>query len=196
MLDYHYIKTQAYKLIISLNAKDIPIDPLKINLPHIYITSFQNYCKITGISILDLTLNNKLKDGYIVYCNNIKVILYDENKYEPRIRFTLYHEIGHSILKHKEHNADNEADANFFAAQLLIPDVIVKEIIKRGYKLTVKDISKIFQVSEPCASICDEYLQKYLYKHPNEYDEDVLQLFENFLDMNFPDINPCQQSFL
>ena len=39
--------------------------------------------------------------------------------------------------------------------------------IKRGYKLTVKDISKIFQVSESCASICDEYLQKYLYNSPS-----------------------------
>lgn len=195
MLDYYNIKSKAYEFIISLNATDIPIDPLKITLPNIYITSFQNYSKMTGVSISDLTLNNKFKDGYIIYYNNIKIILYDEEKYEPRKRFTLYHEIGHSILRHKQHNAENEAEANFFAAQLLIPDVIIKEIIKRGYKLTIKDIMSIFGVSDQCASIRDEYLKKYFDKHPNEYDDAILLLFNSFLNINYPDRRPRQESF-
>lgn len=195
MLDYYHVKSKAYELLISLNASDIPIDPFKIILPNICITSFQNYSKITGVSISDLTLNNKFRDGYIVYCNDIKIILYDEEKYEPRIRFTLCHEIGHSVLRHKHHNSDNEAEANFFASQLLIPDVIIKEIIKRGYKLTVKEIMNIFQVSDQCASIRDEYLKNYFEKHLNEYDDVVLLLFGDYLNANYPDKRPRQESF-
>ena len=195
MMDYYYIKSKAYELIMTLNVTDIPINPLKITLPNIYIVSFQNYSSATGVSIKDLTLNNKFQDGYIIYHNNIKIILYDEEKYEPRKRFTLYHEIGHSILKHRQHNPENEAEANFFAAQLLIPDVIIKEIIKRGYSLTTKDIMNIFQVSDQCASIRDEYLKKYFDKHSNEYDDAILILFNDFLNINFPDRRPRQESF-
>ena len=77
---------------------------------------------------------------------------------------------------------------------MLVPDVIIKEIVKRGYKLTVKDIVSIFHVSDKCATIRDEYLKKYFDKHPNEYDDAILLLFNNFLDINFPDRRPRQET--
>lgn len=44
------------------------------------------------------------------------------------MRFTLLHEFGHIVLKHNDQSENNEKEANFFAAQCIIPNALLKEI--------------------------------------------------------------------
>lgn len=96
--------------------------------------------------------------GYAIYVN--------ANHAEVRRRFTIAHEIGHYVLHDSligdgitddalyRSNLSNaiEAQANRFAADLLMPRPLIKHAIASGIN-TVKALAKHFEVSETAMSI-------------------------------------------
>jgi Zn-dependent peptidase ImmA (M78 family) len=95
------------------------------------------------------------------------VIFVDEDEPAVRQRFTAAHELGHFVL-HKDSvghkNEDNyllrsegmssrqEAEANRFAAALLMPFDLIEDAMSKGIT-TPKELAKHFQVSEIAMSI-------------------------------------------
>lgn len=78
---------------------------------------------------------------------NQHLILYNEQKPEQTIRFTLAHELGHILLGHTKDDEKEKKEANCFARNLLCPLPIVD-----GFHLnTAKDYEDCFEISEPMA---------------------------------------------
>ena len=86
------------------------------------------------------------------------IIFYNKAKTGNHIRFSCCHELGHYILGHKM-NLDPQSDlykkqeieTNYFAAQLLMPEQILIECIKRGKSITPDFLINNFKVSSLAA---------------------------------------------
>ncbi len=176
----------AYEIIIKQNCNTLPLDPLTFKIDNVILMSFQEYSEKTGISVDTLTRNGKLKDGYTMSKDGLSVIFYDAATYEPRQRFTRFHEIGHVVLNHNQQCEKNESEANFFAAQCILPNALLKEIKARGYTITKDLLVQTFNVSDQVALYRLDYLKDYPDLHKNEYDDIIVELFKSYLDSHFP----------
>lgn len=105
--------------------------------------------------------------------------MYDENRYSQRMRFTILHELGHVCLGHTRHGKQEELEANFFAAQMLIPDAIINQFIKKGYHINAGCLMSAFYVSNECACNKIESIRNNLQK--NKLDKDICRSFNHFL---------------
>lgn len=96
--------------------------------------------------------------------SNSNTMYVNANEPEKRQNFTIAHELGHYILKHTElpdynmlyrnaslsgnNNSNLEKEANCFAANLLVPDSFLKNIIKRYPDITDSQLGNLFSVSD------------------------------------------------
>jgi len=86
------------------------------------------------------------------------IIFYNQDEPKYRVRFSIIHEFAHHIFGHKMNLKPNdslygkqELEANCFAAQILMPEQILRECTKRGKNLTADFIQKSFGVSKEAA---------------------------------------------
>lgn len=133
-----------------------PLDPIEIiqknNWTLIPYTDFHD-------DLMDIS-----EDGFTYYLNGKFFIYYNRMKPANRIRFTLFHEIGHIILNHhiefekeKLQNCENEnnlrknnfmeSEANIVARNLMAPAFILRNIYPGNNYL----ISWIFGMSDEAA---------------------------------------------
>lgn len=126
--------------------------------------------------------------GFIYLC-------YNTNTPVGRKRFSLAHELGHYCL---EHNFDSglmasdrqlyekqETEANYFAAQLLMPEQIISTLKGQGINLAVTDIATYFKVSKEAAQKRIDTLNKNKFKLSNEQKmwDDVIRLgYRDFIN--------------
>ncbi|MCL1789261.1 MAG: ImmA/IrrE family metallo-endopeptidase, partial [Oscillospiraceae bacterium] len=69
-----------------------------------------------------------------------------------RMNWTMAHEVGHIMLGHLKDDEEEERQANNFASELLMPELVMLEL-KRGLgrKLGVHEVSRLFDVSQNAA---------------------------------------------
>lgn len=126
-------------------------------------------------------------------------IYYDETKPETHNRFSIAHEWGHYDLKHDFDRARHdeayykktEAEANLFAAQLLMPEQVIDELKKRGNKINAPFIQRTFCVSEQAAEVRMRTLKSFpsflRSCKEQKYDDILIDfVFKKWLDANFP----------
>lgn len=186
-MDHNVITTKAYEAIMFSGLNTLPIDPFKITSAgkyNILVVSYFDFAKLYGAEFLEVS--DKLRDGLALMCGAHHFILYDSEAYEPRKRFTLFHEIGHIILGHKKQGKTEENEADFFAGQLIIPNALLNEIKKRGYSFDEKFMTENFNVSQASASNRMQFIRRYGI-HSNEFDDIIVTQFMNFLNAKFPD---------
>lgn len=101
----------------------------------VYPISWEDICKKLNIKVVEYNLLSsvdkefvmtKTKDGFahiIKYTNGeiLKFICYNSDINWWRIKFTIFHEIGHIVLAHTEHSQLADAEADFFAAYIMVP---------------------------------------------------------------------------
>ena len=152
------------------------------------ISSYQNYAKKTGLSMDEITLGHELEDAFLLkgLRPGLTLILYNKEKYGPRMKHTLWHEIGHVKCDHKKRSEKEEIEAHFFSAHSNAPNVLIKTIAKRGYKIDVRFLMECFGLSEEAAQKKMGYLNKYGFDHSNEYDDIVQMQFANYIDAKYP----------
>ncbi len=124
------------------------------------------------------------------------IIFYDETKPEPHITFSILHEFGHAILEHDftKKNGENyhryEVETNFFAAQLLMPEQIIREIQKRGKRINSLFLQSTFGVSAQAAEKRIETLAKmnseWRSENEKEFDDVILFRYADFLNKVCP----------
>ena len=181
--------TKAYETLM-LNHLPLPIDPYKIKLKNIkiHITSMQDWSKKYNIPLNLLTQDGLYNEGYnewhikngIVYA----IIFYnDEIESKERKRFTIAHEIGHIVLKHKGFSTINEKEADTFAAQLLLPHCILAELVKRGKNITETYLTEKFGLSKEAAHISKMQVGKKMSAGvENEFEDIILELYKDFIN--------------
>ncbi|MBR7020006.1 MAG: ImmA/IrrE family metallo-endopeptidase [Lachnospiraceae bacterium] len=86
------------------------------------------------------------------------IIFYNDKEAPPRVRFSIIHEFAHYVLHHKPDLSPDdpryktqELEANCFAAQLLMPEQLLRECASRHVQISVSFIKEMFGVSEAAA---------------------------------------------
>jgi Zn-dependent peptidase ImmA (M78 family) len=151
--DYERARKEAYRLLIKNYISAPPIDLEELAESeglHIAVASFKEK-DISGLIDLEKQL--------------ILVNLFDSS---PRQRFTIAHELGHWVLHQDEifknkdivvlfrkNLSDEESDpleqeANYFAANLLVPLMFLNELTLAKSN---KELAEIFDVSESVIAI-------------------------------------------
>ncbi len=104
-----------------------------------------------------------------IYYNDI-----DNNK--TRQRFSIFHEIGHFVLGHKEESELARLEANFFACYAIAP----LPLVWKTNSNSIPKICKKFNVSFECATKIIynfENWQRITKNKLNDYEERLLKLF-------------------
>ena len=124
------------------------------------------------------------------------IIFYNEQEKTERVRFSIGHELGHYLLGHdfnlpKGDQYDRqEVETNFFAAQLLMPEQILREFQKRGAVINRQFLMTAFRVSEQAADKRIETLSKTNYewrsRAEKEFDDVILMKFASFMNRVYP----------
>lgn len=97
------------------------------------------------------------ESAVIVKYNGKSIIFYDETKSPEHNKFSLLHELGHEINDHNFTKKDKsvyeryEVEANYFAAQLLMPEQLLREFQRRGIRITCAFLQNNFKVSATAA---------------------------------------------
>ena len=122
-----------------------------------------------------------------------KLLLYNNEEYKPRVIWSILHELGHDNLNHPlnpEQYSNKEIEAHFFAAQILMPEQIILELIRRGEKITSKFLQEKFEVSREAAEKRLKTMSKINWEWRTEeekfFDECIIKKFEAFLNSIHP----------
>jgi len=135
------------RLLQPNNSIALDVKTMTFNLP-IIIDTFQNYAYLTNTPIEKLRLSTGFQDGYTVTNGDTFIILYDDKCAfgEKHINWTLAHEVGHIYLGHETDEQLQEIEAHWFAAELLSPELIIREIVK-SRRLNSFDLQELFNIS-------------------------------------------------
>lgn len=188
LCDWENITSLAYSTLIELNFESFPVPPNKIKCKEAIVSSFQKYARITGTTIEEITCGHELDDAFLLkgLRPGLTMVLYNKDKYDSRIKHTLWHEVGHIKCGHRKHGEQEEVEAHFFAAQANAPNAIIKELAKRGYQISTEFLMECFGLSEKSAQKKMDYLGKYSFNHTNEYDDIILQQFSSYINSKYP----------
>lgn len=112
---------------------------------------------------------------------NQYVIYYNDYAQYERMRWTIFHEIGHIYLGHHDNpddsnSATEEAEANFFAKYAIAPP----PLIAITHCSDASDIANIFCVSAEASEYSYEYYMKWMKYGPRcyaSYERRMLRLF-------------------
>lgn len=177
----------AYSVLTSLKIDQLPVDPLQI-LMRCNNTSIHTYDEaMTLYGMTDRALFKLLymedQDAITVrrlYDNGRSVyeMFYDSHAYPPRMRFTFAHELAHIILGHSREDLVEEAEADYFASQLLAPHPVFVLLTINGYDMSPDGISKTFHISRAAASAS---LARPKHKRNMDRDYSVQELFAPFI---------------
>lgn len=176
--NYKNSRKLASEILILQDSLTFPIDVEKIilNEKKIIFSSYKNYAEKTGINISTLSCNGEFKDAMIInYTDEIKVILYNSDlASKGRILWNKAHELGHIVLKHSRQGETEEIEANTFASQLLLPQCLLKELLRNNLRVTTDYIITKFGLSKAAAKSCMKLVGKKLDNSYDAYYDDII----------------------
>lgn len=147
---------EARKLLLAQNPAAIPVRVERLRLPApVLFDSVESFCRVTNTTVDRLDEGSGcLRDGCTVIARRggrpLYLVLYNEKEKNLRRRsFTLAHEVGHILLGHTQDGDKEEREANAFAAELLMPRALARELRRRlGNPPDVdRELARIFATS-------------------------------------------------
>jgi len=169
--DFIKARNKASEILLLQEDLSFPIDveKIKLNDKKIIFSDYENYAKKVGIKIEELSCNGQFEDAMVIdYKSDLKVILYNSNvKSKARILWSKAHELGHIVLGHTCQGDKEEVEANTFAAQLLLPQCLLKKLFNNHIEVTPTYIMNKFGLSKIAA---EKSLKQIGSKLENEYD--------------------------
>ena len=114
--------------------------------------SIDHYCQITGASLYQFTRRGALRDGCTICVGSRYLVLYNDVVYRSpdRLNWTLAHELGHICNGHGDDGWAEEAEANAFACELLMPEIVIRFLASRQ-RISYLDLQELFHVSGEAA---------------------------------------------
>ena len=114
------------------------------------------------------------RNQYVIYYNDI-------DRDIARIRWSIFHELGHIARGHHDNHDDNlydieEAEANLFAKYAIAPPPLIHVLRIQSWQ----EIVSVFHTSEDAARNCYNYYLKWLNNGPEDYTDFELRLLELF----------------
>lgn len=90
------------------------------------VRSLGRWIEATGSIIVMADLGNQRVDGLSQWASDHPVIIVNSGIPTDRIRWTLAHELGHLVLHRDDATDDMEREANGFAAEFLLPELLIR----------------------------------------------------------------------
>ena len=156
-IDFAFVYTKANEILLT--STTIEVFPFQMGAfikeqSDIRLCTYRKAKEKFGINISAFGSESAVLQEY----GGASIIFYNQNEPEYRVRFSIMHEYAHYYLGH-EMNLEKtdskyqkqEIEANCFAAQILMPEQILRVVSKRGYVISVEYIMKSFGVSEDAA---------------------------------------------
>lgn len=141
-------KKLAVKLLLRQNICSIDTDLFRLDCRgHIIVDSIQHYAQFVHRDPHDF-VGECISECVVFPRRGRHLILYNDWILSSvRKRWSIAHEIGHICCSHTTDGPQQEAQANEFAAELLVPQVVLDEVIRTGLACTVQDVASLFKVS-------------------------------------------------
>ena len=196
-IDFDNITSKAYETLIIQETLFFPLDIFNIKLnKDIIIISFDEMANRSNTNYETI---KELADGADAFKRDygeMTFIIYDNRiKSNGRKRWSIAHEYGHIVLKHKKQCGQNEVEANFFAANLLLPQCVLKELVSKREDITKDYLQNKFSISEEAA---EKYLSRINGRgfdyFKNEYDDIILFKSAEFLQREIKNSRKYQVS--
>ena len=185
--DFYRCAAAAKELLLQQNISSTWIDIRTLRYrKRIFFDSFENYCRVTGMDYAEVSA--ALPDGCTLKKDSAYIVLYhNEERKKDRLNFTLAHEIGHIYLKHQSDGDLEEIEANFFAAELLMPESVLRYLIRQNNGLRAEDLHEWFYVTRMAAEKRLQTLKR-KYDLPSPQDREILRRFLPYLSVEEPPI--------
>ncbi len=178
------VKRYVVEMFEECGITTYPIDPFeiarKLNYVLIPYSELNSYELSKAKEISDDAFSRveysdeRHRNEYVIYYNDI-------GRNIKRIRWSLFHEIGHCYMGHHDHLDDSlyiieEAEANLFAKNSIAPVPLIHVLrLKNGY-----DVAQVFMTSSDAGYYCYSYYQKWLNCGPQEYTDFEIQILRLF----------------
>lgn len=177
----------ASKVLANQTGLTAMVDVTKLKYENnIVIDSIQNFCKITKLDFNTLmrVAHKTIDDGCLIKWDGFNFILYNaKTRSKKRINWTIAHEVGHIYLGHRVDGDQEEVEAHFFAAQLLMPHYTIHMITEHKGNITKDDIRRIFGVSTTAAEKRLQTIDSLTYHIPTLFDDVIwLETKEEIMD--------------
>jgi Zn-dependent peptidase ImmA (M78 family) len=130
----NFVIKQAYKLLINIEVVSLPVDPFAIIESFGWKAYTVTEAETFGVKCPFNLNEDKPAINFKINETGEYIIIYYDEKYLPRLRWTVAHELGHIILGHKNEFPNRlteaeyaiaEIEANLFAEELLMPTKIL-----------------------------------------------------------------------
>jgi Zn-dependent peptidase ImmA (M78 family) len=148
-----YVRQKAQNILEMVGITKPPVDVERI-------------AQVLGFKVVDYDFGNSDVSGMLVIEDDVRAIGVNRQHHANRRRFTIAHELGHFLAGHDDfeqtdfleqrtfyvddsfvsHNP-NEQEANEFAAELLMPEKMLKRDVARGIR-DPKQLAARYEVSE------------------------------------------------
>lgn len=123
------------------------------------------------------------------------IIFYNQNEIPARIKFSMLHEFGHKVNVHEFRVTSDEiygiaeVETNYFTAQVLMPEQILREFQRRGKRIDKYFLMRTFGVSEQAANKRVENLNQITWERSQlekEYDDIILNKYLSWVNSIVP----------
>ena len=182
------ITQKAYELLLMMRPDTFPPDPCALNLPDVFIISYGDYGRSMGISPEKLSLSMRYPDAYCTkeVRPGVCLVLYNEACILPRQRYSIWHEIGHITLGHTRCSVLQEREADFFAAQIMAPDAVIRLLQKGRKSINAQLLCEVFGLSHAAAEAKLRALYDCPQTVPAALENAVKSLFLPYIREQFP----------
>ncbi len=180
---YGRIEEDVVNLHIELDL-ELPVDPYLITRKLGFIV--RRFSEINNTEAFNIfkTGPDESRDGlsyrdpeldtFVIWINDL------DSTYEPRLNFTIMHEIGHIRMGHRGDSPLAEMIANYYAAYALVPSPLPALLDCSSFI----DISDEFNVSVDCAYICSKRCMNWvMYGGPiKPYEQKLIEYYQKKLN--------------
>lgn len=139
---YEQIKRACVDTLKNCNIGTVPIDVKYLLITNgVMLKTYSSYS--SNPRAIEMLMRYSPDAFTIQLSDGRKMVLYNDKMPDARIRFSLTHELGHIVLKHRQESELSEKEADFFASYLLAPPPLIA-----SFKcFTPKELSDRFNVS-------------------------------------------------
>lgn len=175
-MDCNQIRKVAANALITCNIHSFPIDCFAILKQYGFrVYSYLEAPKEEAGALQSMYF---LFSGCILYKQSELNCLQQPEISQPD-RFSLMHELGHHLLRHRNDLPSNEDEANYFASNILAPRIAMYY----AHLKSVNEVGQFFNLSSSAAYYAaqdfSEWCQDVRRNGMHSYDKDLYQHFYN-----------------
>lgn len=197
--NFEMAQNSATNFLLSHNIKSLAFNPKDLNLVSegIIIDTIENYPKLTNQPITCF-IGRNIDDCYVIKSQDYSIILYRENSTvsEEHRTFGIVHELGHIYCGHSSDGQIQEIEANFFAAQVLMPEIVIYYVMYHylNNKLDYTNLMDMFNVSFDAANKRIATFSRKNFWNSSRNDKLLLSKFKPYIKEYFKQQNKSYDS--